>query len=88
MYEQTLNSMIASWHLAVDELVFQEDLRDNKITYVRLSREHRAEVRHFQLPADLVIRNPITANLDNFVAKHPIRNKQALREKMRDILGS
>ena len=36
IYEQKLKSMIGSWHLAADKLVFQENLRVNTITYVRL----------------------------------------------------
>ena len=59
LYEQKLKSMIASWHLAADTLVFQQDFRVNTITYVRLSASMPSEVKHFQLPEDVEIRNPI-----------------------------
>ena len=59
MYEQKLKSMIASWHLAPDALVFQQDLRVNTITYVRISASMPSEVKNFQLPEDVEIRPPI-----------------------------
>lgn len=58
-YELKLKSMIASWHLAADALVFQQDFRVNTITYVRLSASMPPEVKHFKLPEDVEIRNPI-----------------------------
>ena len=47
VYELKLKSMIASWHLAAGALVFQQDFRVNRITYVRLSASKPPEVKHF-----------------------------------------
>ena len=93
IYEQKLKSMIVSWHLAADALVFQQDFRLNTITFVRLSTSVPPEVKQFRLPEEVEIRNPIRAAqtqgiLDKACQRSVIGDKQALRQKVEELLGA
>ena len=58
--------MIDSWHLSKNKLVFQQSLGVKTLTYVRFLKQH-AEIKHFKLPSNIVISNPITATLSKFI---------------------
>ena len=74
VFEQKLRSMIDSWHLTADKLIFQQNLSKNKITYVRLSEDQPPDVRQFELPSDIVIDRPFTGTVraDNRAKKRKI----------------
>ena len=79
IYEQQFDEMIESWYLSHDRLVYQEKLNSNKLTYVRLHANGTVEVNYFQLPPELTIKRPMTANFELFVQAHPNEDKDSLR---------
>ena len=80
VYEKLLDEVIDCWMLTVDSLFYQQRYADNMITYVKLStKAEEVQVKHFKLPADVVIKDHITASMEPFVEAHPSEDKQALR---------
>ena len=79
-FEVLLDKMPASWYLAKEDFLYQEDLASNKVTLVNFKFGEVNAVKEFQLPADIVIKKPISANLDTLIEKHPYEDKQALRD--------
>ena len=80
VYEKLLDEVIDCWMLTVDSLFYQQHYADNMITYVKLSNKaEEVQVKHFKLPADVVIKDHITASMEPFVEDHRSEDKQALR---------
>ena len=79
-FEVLLDKMPASWYLAKEDFLYQEDLASNKVTLVNFKFGEVNIVKEFQLPDDIVIKKPISANLDTMIEKHPCEDKQALRD--------
>lgn len=75
VYEKIFDSIIDSWVLRKDIFIYQEKHASNKVSYVRLSLDADAEVTHFEIPAEVVIKDNISASLEPFVEKHPGQDK-------------
>ena len=86
-FEVLFDKMLASWYLAKEDFLYQEDLTSNKVTHVHFKHGEVNTVKEFQLPADIVIKNPISANLDKLIEQHPHEDKEALRQLIKSEEG-
>ena len=80
--------MLDSWYLSSNRLIYQEDIREKKITFVQLSLDAiDTKVYQFQLPEDVVIRKTMTQSHELYILGHACDDKVLLRSLIDDKIG-
>ena len=75
IYNKLYDQMPGCWHLTKDEFIYMPELAGNKIVHVRFVKGEVTTVKEFQLPDGVVMKSPISANLDLLVESSNYEDK-------------
>ena len=80
IFDKLYDQMLYCWHLTKDEFIYMPEQASGKIVHIRVLKGEVTSVKEFQLPEDIAIKSPISANLDTLVESFNLDDKQALRD--------
>ena len=67
IYDKLYNQMPSCWNLTKDEFIYMPEQSSSKLVHVRFEKGEVTSVKEFQLPNGVVVKSPISANLDLLV---------------------